>query len=549
MENKIGNRLFKSKLISSLEKVFSDEDCILKENKIGSMFLNERYSFQLAFMMQGERLDNVKFLVNSQIEEYITVRYVEMIPSQMPCYHDHDQYILRNTPGLYPDALVEIDESGLRLLNNQWRSIFITIEPNESILAGEYHIDIKMVQNDLILTTDTFNISILNEKLPEQQLIHTQWFYMDCIASYYKLDIFSKEHWEKVESFLKTAGKYGINMILTPLFTPPLDTEFGKERPTIQLVDIEKEKGQYKFSFEKLSEFIKICKKNKIKYFEFAPFFTQWGSKYTPKIMAYENGEYKRIFGWDIIADSDEYKNFLGQFLPELKNFLKNKGIENFCFFHISDEPSLNDMENYEYANSLLKKYLKDFKFIDAVLNYEFYEKGFIDRPVVASNHIESFIKNNVKDNLWVYYCCAQYIDVANCFFNMPSYRNRILGFQLYKYNIEGFLHWGYNFWYTQFSKKEIDPFLISDAGCGFPSGDSYMVYPGEDGAIVSLRLEVLQQAIYDLRALKLLEKKIGRDSVISIIEDSGELTFSKYPRSNEWLIKKREEINRRIKE
>lgn len=62
----------------------------------------------------------------------------------------------------------------------------------------------------------------------------------------------------------------------------------------------------------------------------------------------------------------------------------------------------------------------------------------------------------------------------------MPSARNRILGALLYKYNAVGFLQWGYNFWYSQFSKHEIDPFTVTDAGKAFPSGDAFVVYPGE---------------------------------------------------------------------
>ncbi len=295
MENKIGERIYKTKLLSSLEKVFSDEECVAEETKKGSMLLNERYSFQLAFAIEGERLDDVSFSIKSEIEEYISIRFVENVPSQMPCYHNHDNNILRNTPGLYPDVLIEMPKT-IRLLNKQWRSIWITIEPNCNIKAGNYEIEISMNQNNLNLTKDIFNIEIIDKKLPNQNLILTQWFHCDCIATYYNIEVFSNEHWKRIEDFVQTATKYGMNMILTPLFTPALDTEFGKERPTVQLVDVFKNGNKFEFSFENLKKFIDLCLKNNIKHFEYSPFFTQWGSKFTPKIMATENGEYKRIF-------------------------------------------------------------------------------------------------------------------------------------------------------------------------------------------------------------------------------------------------------------
>ena len=93
---------------------------------------------------------------------------------------------------------------------------------------------------------------------------------------------------------------------------------------------------------------------------------------------------------------------------------------------------------------------------------------------------------------------------------------------QLYKFDIHGFLQWGYNFWYSQYSKYPIDPFKVTDAARAFPSGDPFSVYPGEDGPIVSLRLQVFYEALQDLRALKLLESHIGREKVIELLRKTG---------------------------
>jgi len=38
---------------------------------------------------------------------------------------------------------------------------------------------------------------------------------------------------------------------------------------------------------------------------------------------------------------------------------------------------------------------------------------------------------------LWGYYCCWQAIEVSNHFLAQPSARNRIIGPQIYKYDIK----------------------------------------------------------------------------------------------------------------
>ena len=89
---------------------------------------------------------------------------------------------------------------------------------------------------------------------------------------------------------------------------------------------------------------------------------------------------------------------------------------------------------------------------VDALSEYSFYEKGIVQHPIVSSNHISFFLKNKVPQP-WVYYCCGQSVTVPNRFFAMPSWRNRIMGVLMYLHGIKGFLHWGFNFYNSQYSR------------------------------------------------------------------------------------------------
>ena len=111
-------------------------------------------------------------------------------------------------------------------------------------------------------------------------------------------------------------------------------------------------------------------------------------------------------------------------------------------------------------------------------------------------------------------------------------------------------MQWGYNFWYSQYSKNEINPFEVTAAGGAFPSGDAFVVYPGENREpLVSLRFKVFRDAIQDLRALKLLESKIGCEKTVAFVENTvGEpLSFTSYEKGIAVMLKKREKINEAI--
>ncbi len=540
----------KTKSLSSLTKVFADQEPIESQWEKGSMLRNEVYSFQVAYSWSGPRTENMQVVVNTEIAPFIEIRLVGLIPCEMPGYADHDDNVLRTAPGLYPDLLIPPYDEGIPLVPQQWRSLWLTIQPSaEPLIPGTYPIEIifRTPSGDP-LGKVVFYLEVIDALLPKQKLLHTEWFHTDCIATYYGLEVFSEAHWHRIGQFMDTAVKHGINMILTPLFTPPLDTAVGAERPTVQLVDVEKVQETYHFGFDRLKRWVDLCHAKGVEYFEFSHLFTQWGAKHAPKIIATESGAIKQIFGWDTDAAGVEYESFLSQFLPELLRFIELNHLESACYFHVSDEPHSDHLDDYKKASALLNRYLKDYPIIDALSDYNFYETGVVKNPIPASNHIGPFLKNEVP-NLWTYYCCSQYKQVSNRFINMPSARNRILGIQLYKFRIKGFLQWGYNFWYSKHSKRPIDPFRVTDAGYAFPSGDAFVVYPGVQGPLESLRLEVFYEALQDLRALELLEAQIGRDAVLDFLEEglTDPITFSQYPKDADWLLTKREQINQKI--
>jgi hypothetical protein len=540
-----------TRCLSSLSKVFADEELKDTPYRSATALNNETFSFQVAYR-SNRRKKEVRVSVHSDLAEVLSTRVVGLVPSELPIFEGHDDNLLRSTPGLYPDPLLPYSEmDGLSVAANQWRSVWITVELDNRIKAGIYAIEVTFHTDESgVLSKETFQLEILSASLPDQALIHTEWFHTDCLAAYYGVDVFSEEHWRRIGQFVDTAVRHGMNMILTPMFTPPLDTAVGGERLTVQLVDVEKQGDTYIFGFEQLERWVKLCDEKGIRYFEFSHLFTQWGAKHAPKIMAKVEGSRCRIFGWDTDAASTEYAHFLAQFLPELVRFIRANGLENRSYFHVSDEPYMEHLETYRQASEMLRSHLADFPIIDALSNYAFYENGLVKRPIPASNHMEEFIANNVPD-LWTYYCCSQYKDVSNRFMCMPSARNRIIGAQLYKFKIAGFLHWGYNFWNSQFSRKAIDPYKVTDAGLGFPSGDSFLVYPGEEGPIESIRMEVFYEALQDLRAMQLLETLIGRERVIELLEEglSEPITFDRYPIDLEWVLGIRQKMNRIISE
>lgn len=544
--------MINTKIVSSLEKIFPDEEPVAKPECTNlSGLKKETVSFQIAYYGNVNSKEYVHLEIDSDIKDWIRVRTVELVPSALPCNAVYDDNYLRTTPGMFPDLLRDLKNNQVPVIAHQWRALWIDITIPEDADPGNYKMSFIMQEDSVgeILDTKTTKIKVIDAMLPEQRLIHTEWFHADCLADYYHLRPWSDEYWSMLENFIQEYGSRGMNAILTPVLTPPLDTAVGGERTTIQLAVIEKNGDGYNFDFSRLKTWIDICHRYGIRYFEVAHLFTQWGATSAPKVMAWEDGKPVKIFGWETKSDSLEYSSFLKQFLTALTEQFRKWGIVDQVYFHTSDEPSEEHLEAYQTARQEIDPYIKGFKTLDALSDYSFYERGLVEKPVPGTNHIEPFLKAEVP-GLWTYYCTAQSTEVSNRFMSMPSARNRILGVQLYKFGIEGFLQWGFNFYNSQYSLEHINPYAVTDAGSAFPSGDAFLVYPGEEKKPEeSLRLMNLFHAMQDIRAMELLESMIGKDEVIKEMEKdlSEEITFKRYPTSDVWLLGFRERINDRI--
>lgn len=543
--------------ISSLEKVFPDENTKLRAYQSGSSLQGEVFSFQVAY--RADRLvKRLKLELDlGGLPLKPDIYRVGLVPSELPAYGDEDDFILRSTPGIYPDPLYPLGENEeLVAYPGQWRTIWIRIPVQKDTPEGKYAIQIRIQGKDDSTFggnrnwygQQMFTLSILPAVLPKQELIHTEWFAADCISTWYQLTAFSDEWWEMVNRYMQNYAKHGMNMILTPVFTPPIETKINTERPTIQLVGISTQDGTYTFDFGKLGRWMDMALACGITYFEMPHLFTQWGAYDTPKIMIWENGVEEAKFGWHVSAEDTEYLNFLGQLLPALVKYMTQKVKPVQVYFHISDEPGTDALNRYERLSAFVKKRIGSCNLMDALSEYEIFERSALTIPVVATDMVKKFMEQDVKQ-MWVYYACLQYRNsLSNRHFSMPSNRNRILGIQLYKSQIRGFLHWGYNHWYSGLSVKKINPFQITDADACFPSGDAFLVYPGEEGPINSIRLEVLLEGVQDYRALMHLESLIGREETIRFLERGIQpITFVQYPHDSAWLLDVRERVNQMI--
>lgn len=529
--------LFRTRIVSSLEKVLCRRDLDADAIPGIRVLRGAVGSFQIA--VQAECNVRLRCEWMSPFGERVRVREVGLVPCCQPADAE-DPYVLVHEPGYYPDPLVELTDQSFRISKRHWHSLWITVNIPSDFTPGNYEISFDLSTPDescyeYARRSITVPVEVLDGVLPEQRLRCTNWFYVDSVVSQHGHACWTEPLWQVLAKYFRNMAEHGTNMVLTPLWTLPLDA-VGQERPTVQLLGIRERNGEYQFDFTNLERWIDLASKNGIRYFEMSHAYTQWGAAFTPKIMVETDEGAEQRFGWHVPADAESYRGFLRALMPELLAFLRAKNLQKRCYFHVSDEPVEKDFEAYRRAASFFTALTEDFPVIDALSSIAFYRRGVVRTPVPSTGALEAFMGEAIQER-WCYYCSGKDC-FPNRYIGLPSLRNRVLGLLLYIYRMDGFLHWGYNGWYKRPLRDfDVNPYLETEGGRFYNSGAGMLVYPGKDGPVDSLRHEVFREAMQDLRALQALEDRLGRERVMEIVQQGVPypITMSRYPKDTDW--------------
>lgn len=88
-----------------------------------------------------------------------------------------------------------------------------------------------------------------------------------------------------------------------------------------------------------------------------------------------------------------------------------------------------------------------------------------------------------------------------------------------------------------------IDPFdeQAGDAWPGWAYGDTFVVYPGPDGPIDSIRWEVFAESLQDYSLLQAAGVSPD-DPILAQIED-----YAQFPKNEDWIQTRRREVLARL--
>lgn len=390
-------------------------------------------------------------------------------------------------PGEFPDPLLE-DES-VDVPAETAQPVWLTVHLPENTPPGEYRGEVEVSWEGGGQSVPV-RLTVWPLTVPEERhLYFTNWVSAGHIAKRYGVEAYSEEFWPIFEKFVANAAAHRQNIMWV---TPSLITVWREGE------------DQYSYDFSLFDRWIETCEKqgvaDLIEISQIGGFKDGWGGR---EIVLHNFGVKDRASGK---VESRPGEEVLAHLLPALQEHLREKGWLRRTVLHIADEPSINNVKSWREKADWVRSKAPEIRLIDAIEGPDFGDSLDVWVPKLSHFHNWQDAYERARERgaeLWFYTCCHPMGRYPNRFVDYPLIKTRILHWLNWRYKLTGYLHWGLLFWTD-------DPFKSVISG-GLPPGDAWIVYPGRDGPMDSIRWETLRDGIEDFEYLGLLRETAER--------------------------------------
>lgn len=486
--------------VDPLIKVFQDSTVVADSSARQDSARGEHATWQIVVTsspveMLDLRCDVTTFTANGQELPVTDVRYVGYVASSRSARRPaHDQ--LRPAPGMFPDPLLEDPSVDVAAGHNQ--PLWVTVNIPEDAEPGEYNATAVVTARIFGRETSAslpLELKVYPATITDTRLNINNWLQMWHRGGHPIPEQYSPEWWGLLRTYVRNMVEHRQNWARVETLWL---IKYGRD-----------ENGKLTFDFSNFDRWVNILFDEGIETvqsLQFAWRMGKWSEPFGVEIHDEKDAEYlggKAYRGRMVAADSPEAKEFYSQWFPAFRDHLKEKGwLDNFVQA-VGDEPVAGNADSYTTASNLLKQYAPELQVIEACLAQNMV--GAIDIWVPTLEHLhqhEKFFneRREAGDRIWFYTCVQPEGEYANRFVELPLLKTRIMHWINYRYDVEGYLHWGYNFWRPNPWENAADADKLQ-------GGDTHIVYPAKDGfgIVESIRWEAMRDGIEDHELLSQL--------------------------------------------
>lgn len=491
--------------VDSLIKVFPQTRPLVEKAKVPEYIAvrNQHLNLQLA-VRTAENLKDVTGRVEPLRDakgvaiEDVLLRQVGYVVVGSNSEDTPPAELVGEAPGWYPDVLLPMPAS---LKAGRAEAFWVTVHVPASAAPGLYQGKIRLEASGKELVLRSFQVKVLAATLPEKRTLKvTNWFGLGDRESkqFFNAPMYSDSWWKLLANLAGVMADYRQNVIIT-----------GVQ----QLVEPMAENGHIRYDFSNFDRWVKTFEKaGALDYIEGGHILDRAGGYNEPmqvSVFILENGQAKRIA---LPPDDPRVEPAMASFLQALNQHLEENNWKAKYVQHILDEPHGKEPEYYGRFARMVRQYLPGVRTMDAIdaAHIPPELEQYCDIWVPILGHFDDkveVLKKRMESGkeVWFYVCLFPRGQYMNRLIDFPLIKTRLLHWTNFRYDLTGFLHWGWN-WWSPDPMRDTQP-VINLNETLLPAGDAFIVYPDMKNLTVNstIRLEAMREGIEDYELLRTL--------------------------------------------
>jgi len=405
---------------------------------------------------------------------------------------------LRIPPAYFPDPLLEA--ASIHVTPGSTQPVWITIKVPLDAPAGVYRGEVrasaeaggKPVSATLPLTVRVYPIAVAKSRLWV-----TNWFQISSFPGKGELQVDGEAYWDMLRRYARNMADHLQNVVMIS----PLSLAEYKARPD----------GKLDIDFSRFDKWVEIFTQEgvigRIEGGHIGGRAGGWESQFVVNIRRVRDGKVEPA---SVAPDSPEADAFFSQAMPALVKHLREKGWLDRYMQHLADEPIPMNVGTYRAMADMIRRHAPELRVIEACHAKDLVGAVRIWVPQLNFFH-EDYAhyhqRQQAGDELWFYTCLGPQGEYANRFIEQPLIKTRLLHWINFKYGATGYLHWGYNHWGNHDPYRQLA--IPWDGGAQhLPAGDAWIVYPGKEGPLDSIRFEAMRDGVVDYELLSRLAER-----------------------------------------
>ncbi|MGW2572889.1 glycoside hydrolase domain-containing protein [Streptomyces sp. NPDC001537] len=386
--------------------------------------------------------------------------------------------------------------------------LWFTFHIPKSAAAGTYTGTVRVTADDGTRVTYPLSVQVANAAVPDAKdyrFFLDVWAQPETMALNAGVQPWSDRHWRLIEAYDRDLAGHGQKVVNTTIVDNPWHHQWslGTRRsqtatPYSSMVAWKWDGTRFSFDFSRWDRYVRTALKAGV-----GPDIGAFS------MLAFQDGEHltytdtrtgKSVYE-NVDLGGNRWREAWGTFLPAFVQHLRGKGWLDRTYLSFDERPVASMTVVRDFVHEVAPEFDRRISVAGSAGTADLASDLSVSWDTIDQMTAQQAEQRRAEGKITTFYVYGTPAH-PNTLAYSPAVEARMLPWIAAQRHLDGFLRWSYNSWTS-------DPF--TQPVYIFTQGDEYLVYPGRNGPMSSVRWEQLKEGIEDFELIDELREQDGR--------------------------------------